>query len=136
MKNIFMKFILNLAAFCLISLLTLAQAGTLDSSFGDSGIKTLNNGTFTSEDGYAMALQKDGKIILGGDIAYYVYPHYQQHFFLTRFNANGTVDKKFGSNGSVITDLGNVYDIIYSVTVLEDGSIIAVGQSGNTAGVA
>jgi uncharacterized delta-60 repeat protein len=66
--------------------------GTLDGSFGSSGkVQTKYAGGPID----AVAIQPDGKIVVGGEV--------NGAFFLTRYNANGSLDSTFGSRGTVIT---------------------------------
>jgi len=84
------------------STLALAQAGSLDSTFGTGGIFAT---TFTQYDvtiNSAAAIQSDGKIVLGGTI-----PLGQgQIGALLRLNTNGTLDSSFGSGGIVTSNFG------------------------------
>jgi uncharacterized delta-60 repeat protein len=50
-----------------------------------------------------------------------------------RYNADGTLDKKFGSSGKQITDLGSGSDGITALAVQTDGNILAAGFGSATA---
>ena len=100
--------------------------GSLDTSFGTGG-KVLtpvgNNFVYVG----AVLLQSDGKIaVVGGSGP-------QNLFTLVRFNADGSLDSGFGSNGKVFHSIfgpANFYDGILQ----PDGKIVAAGSSnGNTA---
>ncbi len=84
--------------------------GTLDSSFGINGI--IAN---TSLQGYSVALQNDGKIILGGS---------EGSQILMRFKSNGTLDSSFGTDGIVSNAL---LESLYCTAIQADGKIIAGG---------
>lgn len=98
-----------------------SQSITLDGNFNSVGKAALRTGGGTSS---AMAIQPDGKILIGGrggeDI-------YNSGFCIVRFNANGSVDSSFGNNGMVITLYGGS---IQSLIVLPDGKILAGGFLG------
>ncbi len=99
--------------------------GTPTTSFGGNGVITTAVGTWTDK-ANSIALQPDGKIILGG--AYYSNNgDPSQDFALVRYNADGSLDDSFGSGGKVTTELGSDFDIIKSVAVLPDGKIVAGG---------
>jgi hypothetical protein len=67
----------------------MAQAGKLDPTFGVGGVFKNNVGIF----GTAVALQIDGKIVVGGEIA--------PEAAVVRLTPNGTLDSSFGSGGTV-----------------------------------
>jgi uncharacterized delta-60 repeat protein len=95
--------------------------GRLDTSFGSSG------GTFIDFFGnyevpQAVALQTDGKIVVGG----FAFDGTNQHFALARFTSTGTLDGSFDGDGKqtlAITD----YNIATSVAVQNDGRILIGG---------
>lgn len=90
--------------------------GTLDSTFGTGGIvkTSFNNSGFAR----AIIIQSDGKIIVGGDA--------ENKFALVRYTSTGQLDTNFGSQGKVLTTIGNV-SAIYGLSVQSDGKIIAAG---------
>ena len=98
--------------------------GKEDLSFGKNGIAVA---PFRAQ-GYAVvnaiAVQKDGKIVLGGalDKVYIT----STDFGIVRFNATGSIDSSFGNNGSVLTDFGG-FDYVNSLALQADGKIIAAG---------
>lgn len=65
--------------------------GTLDTSFNGSGIMTTDYGA--KDEGYGIALQPDGKIVMMGSV--------NNQLVITRFHANGTVDLPFGAQGQL-----------------------------------
>jgi uncharacterized delta-60 repeat protein len=109
--------------------------GTLDGGFGTGGIKSLYlNGTDECQS-HAIAIQSDGKIIVAG----YTWTIASRDFALIRLNAtDGSLDGTFGnySAGVSITQIGSITgnagtDIIKSIAILPDNSIIAAGYSWN-----
>lgn len=79
--------------------------GTLDQTFGTSGIATVTNGP-----GKSIDLQSDGKIVISaGGSAY-------------RFNSNGSPDLTFNNSGSI--------DNARYLKVLNDDSMIATYSNG------
>ena len=75
--------------------------GTLDTSFGGGlGYTTVNVGTAgTGDVAYRVAIQTDGKIVLGGQAN-------AGDFGLVRLNTDGTLDTSFDGDGKVTTTLG------------------------------
>ena len=96
--------------------------GTLDTSFGSSGIVIQPIGS-SDDIGYSLAIQSDGKILLGG----YCYTGSYYDFCIARFNSNGTLDTTFGSSGIVIQPISSSYDDGYSLAIQPDGKILLGG---------
>ncbi|MBI5351847.1 MAG: hypothetical protein HZB50_04340 [Chloroflexi bacterium] len=100
--------------------------GSLDTSFDGDGRVTTNFGVGNYSYGYDLALQPDGKIIVGGRSG--------EKFALVRYNTNGSLDTNFGIDGRVTTDLGN-YTLAWAVALRPDGKIYLSGYS-DTGGLA
>ncbi|MBK8039987.1 MAG: cadherin-like beta sandwich domain-containing protein [Verrucomicrobiaceae bacterium] len=111
----------NLSDFAVVRYLS---NGSLDSSFGTGGkvVTTVLAGYDNSC--YGMALQADGKIILGGD----AYQSNLSQYALVRYNSDGSLDTSFNSTGKVTTAIG-VSSTCNSVAVLADGRIVAAGRA-------
>jgi uncharacterized delta-60 repeat protein len=106
-----------------VSLLTVSpawgQGGTLDPSFGGDGMVTTS---FLIGDGaLAMAVQADGRIVVAGftDI----------DFAVARYNADGSLDPSFSSDGKVMTDFGISLDHATAIALQEDGRIVVAGRT-------
>ena len=106
----------------LLSFTTSAYALDLDTSFGTGGMVTTDIGSSTTDYGYSVAIQSDGKIVVAGVSG--------DNFALARYTAAGTLDATFGTGGKVTTDFGGG-DAIWSVAIQSDGKIIAAGYSNN-----
>lgn len=80
--------------------------GTLDNTFGIAGTAILEIDFFDSE-ATSIAYQTDGKILVTG----LSHDQFNDGFFaiLARFNANGTIDNTFGTNGMMDLPAGNDY---------------------------
>lgn len=100
-----------------------AQAGTLDLTFGNNGI-TLSNFPDYNE-GYSVAMQADGKIVVGGYSGNYT----MEDFAVWRYNSNGSPDNTFGTGGRVVTQISSGTDRGQGVLVQPDGKIILTGYS-------
>jgi len=80
----------------------------LDSSFDTDGrlITTFDTTHVYSDDndhGYFVAIQPDGKIVVGGIKAGSV-----SYFALARYNSGGSLDTTFGADGKVVTDFNSL----------------------------
>jgi uncharacterized delta-60 repeat protein len=100
--------------------------GSLDASFGNGGRVATQVGSPPNLDEafYALALQPDGKIVAAGR-------SYAGNGYLAavlRYNANGTLDNTFSSDGKQLDNLGaGNDDAYYGVAVQPDGSIVVGG---------
>ena len=99
--------------------------GTLDAGFGNNGwVVTPINGTGLI---FSIAIQEDGKIIVGGDAD--GYDNLLTRFTLARYNINGTLDQSFGQNGIVQTIFPvQGWSELRSLKIQPDGKILAGGQ--------
>ncbi|MEO5720501.1 MAG: dockerin type I domain-containing protein [Chthoniobacterales bacterium] len=95
--------------------------GSLDPSFsGDGRVTTEING---SDDGEALALQADGKIVVAGSSGS------RSAFALTRYNPDGSLDATFNGGGKVTTTLGATSQAS-GLAIQADGKIVAAGSTG------
>jgi len=100
------------------------KPGDLDSTFGNNGKVITSIGTIQDFPS-SIALQKDGKIVVGGQ----TYSSAYSDFALIRYNKNGMIDTSFGKKGKVTTDINKEYDDILKVSIQADGKILVVGAS-------
>ena len=95
--------------------------GTLDGTFGNSGVLTLE---FSNPDGGAaqgLAIQADGRIIIVGSTG--------SDWAIARLNTNGTLDTTFGnqpSTGIIAKDFGGT-EAAVGVAIIPDGRIVVAG---------
>ena len=83
---------------------------------------TFSVGTGANNDIYAICLQADGKILIGGDFTSYNGTAVNR---IARLNSDGTLDATF-SIGSGIDGAGYVH--VHVMTIQPDGKILAGGQ--------
>ena len=101
-----------------------AQPGSLDHTFGTNGKVVVTLGSF-GDRGNTIAIQNDGKIVLGGSTQS---SFTSSDFALTRFNGDGTLDTSFGLDGKVITPIEN-RSAAHTVVIQDDGKILLGGYS-------
>jgi uncharacterized delta-60 repeat protein len=103
--------------------------GRLDSSFGHDG--TVQTGVGSWSQAKAVAIQRDGMIVVGGRSGY-------SDFGLARYNVDGALDPNFGSGGEVVTNFGFVGsppgtsasdDEAEAIAIQADGKIVVAGFS-------
>ena len=98
--------------------------GSLDTTFSNTGKTSITIGDFC--EATTQIIQPDGRIIVAGTSYKNGYD-----FTLVRYNTDGTLDKSFGKNSKVITDI-NGNDFIYAVALQSNEKIIVAGVSFNT----
>lgn len=101
--------------------------GNLDSSFGDdrNGVVITDvTRAGASDIAYSMALQANGKIVLGGRSR-----NATNTFAVARYLPNGSLDSAWGNDGTVNTDMGGYNDQVNAIAIQSDGKIIAVGYA-------
>jgi len=99
--------------------------GTLDTGFGESG-QVLTKIGGKSDSANSVALQGDGKIVVGG----YAFAPNNNDFAVARYNANGTLDTAFNGTGKATADFSKL-DYGRSVAVQSDGKIVIAGDAAH-----
>ena len=78
-----------------------------------------------------VALQTDGKIVVAGSTYQFEdYDYLNTDMVAARYNTDGTTDHTFGTNGVVVTDLGN-NDEATGVVIQSNGKIVLAGGSNS-----
>jgi uncharacterized delta-60 repeat protein len=104
--------------------------GSLDTSFdGDGKLTTFFRDVPRNDLAYAVLIQPDGKILVGGDS--YSGFNADTDFALVRYNSDGSLDTSFDTDGKVTTPVSTTTspDSIYAITLQPDGKIVAVGDA-------
>ncbi len=98
--------------------------GSLDNTFDTDGMLTTAIDSF-SEEAYSVAIQNDGKILVAG----FSYNGIDNDFALVRYNANGSLDTTFDTDGIITTTVGISNDFGQSLAIQSDGKIVIAGYS-------
>jgi uncharacterized delta-60 repeat protein len=101
--------------------------GILDDSFGSPNGFIIQLIGSSDDTGQSLAIQPDGKILLGG----YCQGVSNNDFCIARFNSDGTLDTSFGTSGKVIQPIGSSDDIGRSLAIQSDGKILLGGSCSN-----
>ncbi len=103
----------------------LASTGSLDSSFGTSGVVNAALGSSTADDLKAFALQSDGKFVAVGSTTV----SSQFDSAIVRYTSAGALDTSFDTDGIVTVDASGASeeDAIVSVALNSDNTRILVG---------
>jgi uncharacterized delta-60 repeat protein len=90
--------------------------------------KTDSRGSLISDANVAqsVAVQPDGKVVTGG----YFSQGGSTNITFVRYNANGSYDTSFGSEGRLLVS-NTASEAIHAITVYPDGRILAVGTNGS-----
>jgi len=92
--------------------------GTLDNTFGVNGITLIEVASFS---GSKIALQPDGKLIVGGTST--------GKLAVIRYNSSGTLDASFGTNGmGIVRFSSEARQSPADMVIQPDGKIVMVGD--------
>ena len=100
--------------------------GVLDTTFGVSGKATISFSTGNAE-AFAMEVQSDGKIVLGGR----AYSGTKYNFAIARMLSDGSLDTGFATSGKLATyvNAASGEETAAALKIQTDGSILLVGRS-------
>ncbi len=114
--------------------------GTLDSTFGSNGFRLLlwndNHDWMELEPDFDVALDANGKIVIGGSVLFKTTQDHNEtniptrDFGLLRLNRDGSDDLYFGFRGRVTTDMAGT-DSGTGLLIQPDGKIVLAGYSSN-----
>lgn len=105
--------------------LLMAQAGSLDPTFGTGGIVTTSFGGMKTTLATAAVIQSDGKILVAGALP--TSPGVSEAG-VVRYTTTGSLDSSFGTGGVVIT---SGTQAAFGIALQSDGKIV-VAASGTT----
>lgn len=97
--------------------------GSPDTGFDGDG-KVLTAIGPGNDSAKSVAIQPDGKILVGGSS----FGTLWFNFALVRYNADGSLDRTFGNDGKLTTQVGGFYSSITAIAIQSDGKIVAVGD--------
>jgi len=95
----------------------LSPEGSLDPTFGNGGVVVV-----PSASGFAVALQPDGKIVVGGTSSS------GPGLAVMRLLPDGRMDTSFGAGGRATANVGG-YGTAFALAIQSDGKIVAVGRA-------
>jgi len=98
----------------------LTTDGNPDFDFNGNGVRNIDSGV--DEGGRAVAVQPDGKILVGGDTEF-------QSFALERLNTNGTPDADFSNDGRYDVAFASGSQGADGIALQQDGKIVLAGEA-------
>ncbi|MGH2840975.1 MAG: hypothetical protein ACRDKY_09150, partial [Solirubrobacteraceae bacterium] len=105
-------------------------SGRLDRSFSGDGRVTTSFGDncrFAAPG--AMAIQRNGRIVVAGRAQCTTAGTTTATFALARYTGGGRLDRTFSGDGRLTTDFTHTFDYAYDVLVAPGGKIVAAGTS-------
>ena len=108
--------------------LVTGAGGELDPGFGSGGMVSTDI-LGSSDEGMAVVIQNDGKIVAAGG----AYTGTTWDFALTRYLPNGTLDSSFGIGGKVTTHFPGGNSFINTIALQPNGRILVAGQARTAA---
>ncbi|MFI8825081.1 calcium-binding protein [Streptomyces sp. NPDC053431] len=101
--------------------------GSRDTTFGGGDGVVTTDFDFGNDEGTAVALQPDGKIVAVGGTANL---SGNGAWLAARYNPDGSLDPGFGGDGKVVTEIDpDAIETALAVVVQPDGRIVAGGES-------
>lgn len=97
-------------------------SGTLDTTFNTTG-KVITSITPNNDEGRAVAIQTDGKIVVAGKGT----PVGPEQFAVVRYNTDGSLDNSWNGTGMLTTAFGSNWDEARTIAIQADGKILAGG---------
>jgi uncharacterized delta-60 repeat protein len=103
--------------------------GSLDTTFDGDGKVSTDIAFGSQDDGRAIAIQSDGKlVVVGSTTTGFPTP---QSFAVLRYETDGSLDASFGVGGVVTTNFAGGNDAARGVAIQSDGRIVVAGQVTN-----
>lgn len=99
--------------------------GSLDSTFSNKGVQITDLGDY-KDGAFAVAIQRDGKIVAGGYSSDEIGPH----FAIARYNTDGSLDSAFGGDGTPPLD-PNLQGNVRALVIQSDGKVLVTGNLWN-----
>lgn len=110
--------------------------GTLDTSFGNNGkanfeITNYNN-SYKRDYATGIALQTDGKIIMGGYCPDANFSSADNEFAVIRLTANGVLDTSYATNGILRFGFGSANCQAHTIAIQPDNKVVIAGYSSTS----
>jgi uncharacterized delta-60 repeat protein len=108
-----------------------AAPGDLDLSFSGDGLDIEALGSGGNDDGYAVAIQPNGKLVVAGSAV----SSGKTFCSVTRFNPDGSLDPTFDGDGIVLVSATEVFAnsfVCSAVALQTDGKIVVAGSTSGS----
>lgn len=105
-----------------IALVRYNADGSLDTTFSDDGIQTIDF-SGSNDNGYSLAIQMDGKLVVAGTSN----DGSRNRIAVVRCNSDGSLDTGFDGDGRLLASVGSTNTIGRSVIQQFDGKLVVGG---------
>ena len=124
-----MKHCFATISFILLTIISAAQSGILDPSFGDNGYVITDLGKNYNR-ALSIAVFSDGSIFTAGSSQNDEVDDFGSDFAIVKYNEDGTLASDFGTGGMVLTDLNGLSsDVATDIAIQNDGKIVVAGRT-------
>jgi uncharacterized delta-60 repeat protein len=125
------------ASYSELVLARFSDAGVLDLGFGTNGIVIAGGAPNTQETPAGLAIQADGKIVVGANVLNESSPNPYATcgMLLLRLNSDGSFDRSFGNAGELQLSFNLdplVAGFCHDLTILGNGEIVVAGGTSNS----
>ncbi len=123
--------LLNSEGFGDIGVVRYLQGGALDKSFGGGDGKLITDlGEHNYDEAVDVVLQGE-KIVVAGSSDWWRRDKgvRESDFVLIRYHSDGTLDRTFGTDGVVKTDLRDGDDLAYDLAIQDNGKLVVAGTA-------
>jgi uncharacterized delta-60 repeat protein len=108
--------------------------GTVDTTFGSAG-RVLTDFFASTDQARRVRIQADGKIIVIGSATRVIPPSTATvDFAIARYNADGSPDTTFSSDGKTVDSPGSSYSVAKGAIIQNDGKIVVAGSTASSGG--
>lgn len=114
-----------------IFLFRLTAAGTADTTFNGNGVIRYDASSGLGDGAQSVIVEPDNQVLIAGygTIPTGVSNQVRFVMLVQRYNADGTLDTSFGTNGTNTTIIGNNHDVATSITAIGDGRYLVTGNT-------
>ncbi len=105
-------------------------SGVLDTDFSSDGLITVDVSAGGNDIAYAIAIQSDGKILVGGQAG----STGNLNFAVIRLSTSGALDDSYGAGGIMTANFNNQDDIVRAMALDSNGKLVVTGPSTSLTG--
>jgi uncharacterized delta-60 repeat protein len=114
-----------------IFLFRLTAAGVADTTFNGNGVIRYDLSNGFNDGVSSVIVEADRQVVIAGytTIATGVGSQVRLAMLVQRYNADGTLDTTFGTNGSRVSIIGSDNDVATAITAIGDGRYLVTGNT-------
>lgn len=114
-----------------VFLFRLTAAGVADTTFNLNGVIRYDVSSGFNDGAGSVIVEPDNQVLIAGytTVATGVGSQVRLAMLVQRYNADGSLDLTFGSNGSNVTLIGSDNDVATAITAIGDGRYLVTGNT-------